>query len=126
MKQEVQRISSALGELKRKIECIEEMSTNSRCWQSDCLKAIWEIFEALKLNQTALQAQMENPAIRELHVKLTRTIRSIAAMQEQILNLEQHTLSHRNMLGSLSNAVTSLANEVRVLPSERILDIEGV
>ena len=126
LKQEIQRISSALCDFKRKIECIEEMSADSRCWQSDCFKAIWETFEALKLNQSALQAQMENPASRELHVKLTRTMRSIAAMQEQIRNLEQHTLSHGNMLGNLSNAVTSLANEVRELPSERIFDIEGV
>ncbi|CAH3041509.1 unnamed protein product [Porites lobata] len=126
LKQEIQRISSALCDFKRKIECIEEMSADSRCWRSDCFKAIWETFEALKLNQSALQAQMENPASRELHVKLTRTMRSIAAMQEQIRNLEQHTLSHGNMLGNLSNAVTSLANEVRELPSERIFDIEGV
>lgn len=128
LKQEVKRLSSALRDVQRKLERIEVMFANSLCWQSDCFKALWETFEALKLEHSSLRAQMDIPALRELHVKLTRTMRSIAAMQEQIRNLEQHTQSHGNMFGDLSNAVTSLANEVGVLLSERILghDIERV
>lgn len=128
LKQEVQRLSSALGDVQRKLERIEVMFANSLCWQSDCFKALWETFEALKLEHSALRAEMDIPAFRELHVKLTRTMRSITAMQEQIRNLEQRTLSHGNMLGDLSNAVASVANEVGVLLSERILglDIERV
>ena len=128
LKQEVQRLSSALSDVQRKLERIEVMFANSLFWQSDCFKALWETFEALKLEHSALRAEMDIPALRELHVKLTRTMRSIAAMQEQIRNLEQRTLSHGNLLGDLSNAVTSLANEVGVLLSERIvgLDIEHV
>ena len=40
LKQEVQRLSSALGDVQRKLERIEVMFANSLCWQSDCFKAL--------------------------------------------------------------------------------------
>ena len=124
LKKSVQSLTSAFLDLKSKVDHIEHGLANAL--QTIGYDNFLGSLNALNIEQIHLQAQLnrllENALSRD---EQGRLMRHMEAMQGRIGRLEQHLLSHRNMLTNISTSVRSLANAVT---SDRLpgVDIQPV
>ena len=113
LNQEVSHLKNERFDDKRKIECIEQTLSQSLYRQNSFAENLCRAVGALKYEHTTLKDRvnrfLENPFSREEHVML---IRHMEALQGQIVHIDQHVMSHGNMINDLSTSLTSLANIV--------------
>lgn len=113
LNQEVSQLKNGRFDDKRKIECFEQTLSQSLYRQNSFFENLGRAVGALKYEHTTLKDRvhrfLENPFSREEHVML---IRHMEALQGQIVHIDQHVMSHDNMINDLSTSLTSLANIV--------------
>ena len=113
LNQEVSKLKNGRFDDKRNIEYIEQTLSQSLCRQNSFAENLCRAVDALKYEHATLKDRidrfLENPFSREEHVML---IRHMEAMQGQIVHIDQHVMSHGNMINDLSTSLTSLANIV--------------
>lgn len=113
LNQEVSQFNNGRFDDKRKIECFEQTLSQSLYRQNSCAENLCRAVGALKYEHTTLKDRvnrfLENPFSREEHVML---IRHMEALQGQIVHIDQHVMSHGNMINDLSTSLSSLANIV--------------
>lgn len=108
--------------LNHKVQLLEQAHAHARCCKKEDDDIIQANLNSLRNEQMNLQSQfdyvMENPLSQE---ERARFLRQMDAIQERIRRLEQHILSHGNMLAEISTSVRSLANAVA---SDRIPGVD--
>lgn len=113
LNQEVSQLKNGRFDDKRKIECIEQTLSQSLYRQNSSAENLCRAVGALEYEHTTLKDRvnrfLENPFSREEHVML---IRHMEAVQGQIVHIDQHVMSHANMINDLSTSLRSLANIV--------------
>jgi len=117
-RQENRYLTNVIHDVNRKVD---ELSRAIFC-HSNHYDRFQASLNALQNDQINLQAQfnrfIENPLSHEDRARL---VRHVEIIQERIRRLEQHILSHGNMLTDISTSVTSLANAVA---SDRIPGVD--
>lgn len=118
LRQENRYLTNVIHDVNRKVD---ELSRAIFC-HSNHYDRFQASLNALQNDQINLQAQfnrfIENPLSHEDRARL---VRHVEIIQERIRRLEQHILSHGNMLTDISTSVTSLANAVA---SDRIPGVD--
>jgi len=118
LRQENRHFTNVMHDVNRKVD---ELSRVIFC-QNNHYDMFQARLNALQNDQINFQAQfnrfLENPLSHEHRVRL---VRHVEIIQERIRRIEQHVLSHGNMLTDISTSVTSLANAVA---SDRIPGVD--
>lgn len=122
LKQQILYLNNVFDDMNRKVQLLEQALARARFCQREDDDIIQANLNSLRNEQMNLQSQfdrvMANPLSQEERARL---IGQMDAIQERIGRLEQHMLSHRNMLAEISTSVRSLANAVA---SDRIPGID--
>ena len=122
LRQQILYLNNVFDDMNRKVQLLEQALAHARFCQREDDDIIQANLNSLRNEQINLQSQfdrvMANPLSQEERARL---IGQMDAIQERIGRLEQHMLSHRNMLAEISTSVRSLANAVA---SDRIPEVD--
>lgn len=122
LKQQIFHLTNVFYDVSCKVRLLKQALTRELCRQKEENDIIQANLNSLRNEQMNLQSQFDrvvaNPLSQE---ERARFIRQMDAIQERIRRLEQHVLSHGNMLAEISTSVRSLANAVA---SDRIPGVD--